>query len=449
MKPPAMKLSAVKPPTANLAPWQNSPAQPCGRFSILRLPVRWIAFLVMNAACVTAIAAALQQSDQDSLFNQAVQAYQQNQFKTAQEQFQRVGGSHAQEAQRYVGKIKTYLEAWSAATTVLRRSADEQDARSLAFAIEELQVAISIKPDGPGHPEQQLAKAQQLKQQVERAHSNKNKEAERSLCDRSLAAATEHRFKEASELSCLLADDDPAYSCGGNEAVYVCHLNTELAKIDKAGTVTSSGSTPGSARGSNQNASTQTAPTPNKSPAQSPLTSLDKGKAAYEHNDFDRARSLFHNVSGDSKPAADEFLDKISRYTDSLSNAEKLRREGNYEEARAAFLSAANIKPDGPGNPQHRASLMDLFLGLDKFYSGDYVSAIQHLQACDQSNTGKPDLVHFYLGASKLALFFVTGGDDSALHQDALNELRLAKQAGFKTTGQDVSPKILQAYDQL
>ena len=92
---------------------------------------------------------------------------------------------------------------------------------------------------------------------------------------------------------------------------------------------------------------------------------------------------------------------------------------------------------------------MELFLGLDQFYSGDYESAIQRLQECARTGTQKQPLILFYLGASKLARFFVTGSEDSILRQDALNDLKQAKQAGFKITGEDVSPKILQAYKAL
>jgi len=43
----------------------------------------------------------------------------------------------------------------------------------------------------------------------------------------------------------------------------------------------------------------------------------------------------------------------------------------------------------------------------------------------------------------------VTGSEDATLQQDAMNDLKQAKQAGFKAATQDVSPKILQAYRDL
>ncbi len=400
------------------------------------LPVSAICFALLGVntawgAGSAPLEAPLPQADQETLFNQAVAVYQQNQFTPALDKFQQVSGPHAQEAKQYIAKIKAYKEAMSAAKSILDRNADERDARSLAYAIDELQQAIKIKPDGPWQPMQQLEQARQQKAEIDKAHAASNQAADRGLCDKSLTAAEEHAYKEAAQISCLLADDSPAYSCGGNEAVYLCALYTEMAKMDK--------SSPGSHL-------------PNdRGPVETVANSgnLDNGKAAFDRNDFARARALFQRVTGDAKPAADEFLNKISRYNDSFANGDKLSRDGKYDQARASFLSAASIKADGPGNPQGRASTMELFLGLDQFYSGDYVSATQHLDACLSAQTGKQALARFYLGASKLARFFVTGGEDSALHQDALNDLKLAKQAGFKTTGQDVSPKILQAYQDL
>jgi tetratricopeptide (TPR) repeat protein len=404
---------------------------------IFPLWVLWFALFAANSAWAhppRPVGAAQPQSDQDSLFNQAVDAYKQNQFSAALEKFQQVSGPHAQEAHEYISQIKAYKEAMTVAKSSLDRSPDEQDARSLAYAIERLQEAIKIKPDGPWQPAQLLDKARRLKAAVEESHAERTKTADRGLCDKALAAAEQHHYKEAAQISCLLAEDNPGYSCGGDEAVHICSLDTEMAKMDK--------STPDVPVKGSQGNEAQVKPSTHSA-------DLDKARAAYDGNDFARARSLFQKVTGDSKPTADEFLDKISRYTDWFANGEKLNRDGRYDQARTAFLSAASIKADGPGKPQNRASAMELLLGLDQFYSGDYVSAAQHLEACTKTETGKQSFVRFYLGASKLARFFVTGAEDSALHEEALNDLKMAKQSGFKTTGQDVSPKILKVYKDL
>jgi tetratricopeptide (TPR) repeat protein len=393
--------------------------------------------LILATTGAFAIAPAFQDSP-DTLFTQAVDAYNHNQFAQALAKFQQVSGPHAQESQQYIAKINAYQEAMQVAKSAMERTADEQDANNLAFAIQQLEKAIKIKSDGPFDPQDRLAKAREMKAQFEKTHSASSQAMDVQFCAKALAAAQEHHFKEAAQLICAVANDNPAYSCGGDEAVHMCQQDTDLAKLDK---------TP-----PEKSAPPRTAPdkatTPPVEPSAPPVA-LDNAKVAYDSNNFDRARTLFQRVDPDSKSTASDYLDKISRYTDAMATAEKQNRAGQYEPARASFLAAAAIKPDGPGDPQTRASAMQLLLGLDHFYSGDYVSAIQLLQDYSRTGTEKQPLARFYLGASKLARFFVTGSEDSTLHQEALNDLKMAKQAGFKTTGHDVSPKILQAYKDL
>jgi hypothetical protein len=368
--------------------------------------------------------------DPDSLFSQAVEAYNKNQFADAQTKFKQVSGAHAQEAQQYLARMKSYQDAMEVAKSAMNRTPDEQDANNLAFAIQKLETAIKIKPDGPWNPAEQLAKARTLKAQFDKTHAASSQAMDTQFCAKALDAAQKRHFKDAAQYSCAVANDNPAYSCGGDEAVHLCQQNTELAKLDK--------SVP----------ETIPAKPPTPIEAAPSSASLDKAKAAYDTNNFDRARTLFERADADSKADAADYLDKISRYTDAFTTAEKQARAAQYDSARTLFLAAVVIKPDGPGDPQDRASAMELFLGLDQFYSGDYPSAIQHLQNCAKTGTQKQPLVRFYLGASELAKYFVTGADDSSLHQEALNDLKQAKQAGFKP-GQDLSPKILQVYKDL
>ena len=399
---------------------------------------------------------AVPQSNQDALFNQAVDAYNSNQFPQALQKFQQVTGPRAPDAQQYIKKMRAFLEAMQLAKGIMDRSPDERDANSLEFAIQQYEIAIKIKPDGPFQPADQLAKARALKAQFTKAHAASSNAMDMEFCAKALAAAQQHRYKEAAQLSCAVANDNPGYACGGDEAVHMCQVNTDLAKLDKNSLDKNSlVKTPPEKIAPEKSAPSKTPavatapsapPAPPAAPAHS--DSFDKAKAAYDANDFVHARSLFQRVDANSKTAAADYLDKISRYTDAVSTGEKLSRASQYDPARSAFLVAAAIKPDGPGDPQNRASAMELFLGLDQFYSGDYDSAIKNLQDCARTGTQKPPLVRFYLGASKLARFFVTGAEDTTLHQEALNDLKQAKQAGFQPTP-DVSPKILQVYKDL
>jgi uncharacterized protein HemY len=182
---------------------------------------------------------------------------------------------------------------------------------------------------------------------------------------------------------------------------------------------------------------------------QSSTPLIDQARAAYEKNDFAKASRLLTKVTGEQRPAADEYLDKISRYNGFMAHADELNKTSAYEEARIAFTNAANIKSDGPGSPRAQALLMQLEEGIDQFYSGNYEPATRNLENYAQQNSEKQALAHFYLGACKLARFFITGNEDASLKQDALHDLTIAKQAGYKAKRQDLSPRILQAYNDL
>jgi hypothetical protein len=350
---------------------------------------------------VVATCMALPQADPDRRFAQAVQEYNNNRFPDALTKFERMQGPHAQEAQQYIDKIKAYQQAKGTADDIMRRNMDELDLDSVASAIQEYEKAITIKSDGPGQPTQKLTGAKRIRVIITGV-----------LCDKALAAARKDQYKEAADSVCRVASGDPTYACGGNEARELCEQYKKLVPPPKSAV-------------------------------------LAKAKAAYDGNDFPGARALFKTLSGNFRPTAKEYLDKISRYQSYMAQAAQMSKDSKYGDARAAFTNAANIKADGPGNPGAGVSRMELAEGLEQFYSGHYDAAIQHLEKYAQSTGEKQPLAHFYLGASKLARFYVTGSEDAGLQKDALKDLAEAKQAGFEAESQEVSPKILQAYHDL
>jgi hypothetical protein len=48
-----------------------------------------------------------------------------------------------------------------------------------------------------------------------------------------------------------------------------------------------------------------------------------------------------------------------------------------------------------------------------------------------------------------MSQFFLAGGQDGSLREEALNDFRKAKEAGFQPKNLDVSPKILKVYEEL
>jgi hypothetical protein len=371
---------------------------------VLRALGRSVVSMALVSASLPMVAAtglALPQSDPDRRFAQAVKEYNDNRFPDAQAKFERMQGPHAQEAQQYIDKIKAYEQAKGTADDIMRRNMDELDLDSVESAIQQYEKALKIKADGPGQPTQKLAGAKRIKVVIAGA-----------LCDKALAAARKDEYKEAADNVCRVAGGDPTYVCGGSEARELCEQYKKLL--------------------------------PPKPPPKSAV--LAEAKAAYEGNDFARALSLFKMLSGNLRPTAKEYMDKISRYQSYMAQAAQMGKDSKYEDARAAFTNAANIKADGPGNPAAGVLRMELAEGLEQFYAGNYPAAIQHLNEYAQSKGEKQPLAHFYLGASKLARFYLAGSANADLQQDALKDLAEAKQAGFKAESQEVSPKILQAY---
>jgi tetratricopeptide (TPR) repeat protein len=386
---------------------------------MIRVVSSCVVFLIFMTSSLPASAAGvvLFQSE-DQLFSQAVKDFADGHFTEAQARFEQIKGVHAQDAKDYLEKIKIYTDKVKTANAIMARDPDELDARTLDSAIQEYKEALKISANGPGNPTSRLAKAEELRKKLTAANPVEapkppgpaGPNVSTDLCNKSLQEASEHRYTEAAADSCKLAFDHAGTTCGGVDVATLCEEQKKLA-----------GNTGGFAR----------------------------ALAAYTKNNFDKARSLFGQVPAETRASADAYLDKISHYQNYMAQADQLSKKAQYEDARMAFGNAANIKADGPGNPRAGALRMELLEGLDEFYSGDYVASRDHLEDYVQSGGEKPALARFYLGASKLGRFFLTGNSDDSLRQDALKDFREAKQAGYKAQPQDVSPKIMQAYRDL
>jgi len=371
------------------------------------------------------------ESEQEDRYNQAVQAYTQNRFTDARTLFEGVKGSHSQEAKKYLDNIQAYRSALTDADSFMNKSPDELDAENVDFAIKRYQDAIAIKSDGPWSPKEKLQKALDLKAKLVQQSRPGTQSRDRGLCDNLLKAVAAKSYEQAKLSACALSHDDPGYSCGGDEALHLCQQMGELASFHPH---------PPTAPGA--------APPVNPGEV-SKMSVLDKAKAAFDANDFEKARVAFQQVTGEDKASAQEYLIKIAQYQDSMKRAAKSSNNSQYEEARAAYQEAAKIKPDGPGSPQEQAGSMALQQGLTEFYAGNYSNARESLAAYVQENTTKANLAHFYMGACELSRFFLAGSQDGSLREEALNDFRKAKEAGFQPKNLDVSPKILKVYEEL
>jgi len=389
---------------------------------------RPIVLLVVVFGCVVP-ACSLAQGVQDTQFAQAMAAYNANRFLEARELFQQVQGAHRQEASAYIAKMNAYKTAMDEGEMMLNRPGDEQDPKSLDFAIGEFQEALSIKRDGPGNPAGKIEQAKTMKAKWEQGMAPIINF--KALCEKALAASNARHYDEAKLYSCQISDGDPSFSCGGDEAVHMCQQMTELASLK-----------PGKSKAS-QTPQASAPPT-----TSAPPSALEQGKAAYETNDFQTARNLLSSVKQADEVEARNYLDRINLYEQAMSQGAQFSKENKYADARSAYEQAANLKQNGPGNPATEAAACLLKQGLDEFYSGAYSSSEQHLTSYLKESSNNSSLAHFYLGAARLGRYFLEGTSDEALHKEAISEMLLAKRANFVADTKDISPRILREYQQ-
>ena len=147
-----------------------------------------------------------------------------------------------------------------------------------------------------------------------------------------------------------------------------------------------------------------------------------------------------------------------------LGEAEAAKAKGDISSAKSKYIAvlAADEKnvtakvgletlPKETGPTQTKASSeADVMLakGIREYYQGLFEKSEVHITDYLDVNGSKTGLSHFYLGASKLTRYYLSGEKDTGLKRDAEAAFRLAKQsAGFKPPGESfLSPKILKAY---
>ena len=375
------------------------------------------------------------QSEPDR-YSEAVSAYNQNRFPDARTLFETVRGAHAEDAKRYLDKIKKYREAIELANDAINRKPDELDADTLDFAVAKCDEAIAIKADGPYKPQEMREKAKALRASLTQRTGAQTKFRDQDLCRRALDYSRSHRYRDAELAGCALANDNPGYSCGGDEAANLCQEMRDLAK--SGGSQAPRAAPPG-------NNDSSVAPVAGENLS----STFDKAVAAFDQNDFETAKKLFYRVKGNDKANAAGYLDKIEKYQRAMKAADEAVNASKLDEARSSYQEAAQIKADGPGNPQEELALLDLRQGVTEFYEGNYADADRHLAAYATESNRKADLAHFYLGASKMSEYFLAGGQNPVLRDEAVNDFRVAKKAGFLAQDLEVSPKILKAYEQV
>ena len=86
---------------------------------------------------------------------------------------------------------------------------------------------------------------------------------------------------------------------------------------------------------------------------------FDQGVQAFNNNAFANAKGLFGQVSGGAHQGeAQSYLQKIQQYEQLMQQGDSARGAKNYKAALDAYQQAANIKGDGPGDPNGKLSVV-------------------------------------------------------------------------------------------
>lgn len=85
---------------------------------------------------------------------------------------------------------------------------------------------------------------------------------------------------------------------------------------------------------------------------------FDQAVQAYNGNNFSAAQSQFSQITGKRQPDAQAYLTKIQQYNQAMQDGDNHASSKDYKSAMDGYTQAANIKGDGPGNPQGKISQM-------------------------------------------------------------------------------------------
>jgi hypothetical protein len=203
-----------------------------------------------------------------------------------------------------------------------------------------------------------------------------------------------------------------------------------------------------------------------------------RGTEAYQHNDFDTAKTLLTPVTGPNSVTARRVLQDIDHYTAGFEEAFQLEKAGKYKQAAERYRQILKIKADGPwevgrklahiqqqlkaaapppAQPDSAAAAVlspedrGLAQAIEDFYRGEFQRAAGKLASYSGDGPRKA-LAMFYLGACELSLSFLapSGNPAKELHARAVEHFRAARQIlpTFTPPEQYVSPRMLKVFNE-
>lgn len=152
---------------------------------------------------------------------------------------------------------------------------------------------------------------------------------------------------------------------------------------------------------------------------------LDQSRKAFAKKQFAKARDLVRSVvrQEPGNQEANDLLTQINLNDTTVSKA------GTDDSELAGLISSFYQDISVNNFSDTEAQL--------KFY------------LLSKGKTGKTGLANFYLGASIMTRYYLSGGNDQNLHREAVNKFKAAKAVdGFKAPEKFISPKIMKAFEE-
>jgi len=142
------------------------------------------------------------------------------------------------------------------------------------------------------------------------------------------------------------------------------------------------------------------------------------------------------------KTAAQKELDAV------FNEGVELFNKGKIEKARSKFLLVRQRDASYPDAENYLAKVTRIQettrTGITAFFEGQYQQSIDQLAEASKSNADNAN-VYAFLACSYAAKYFLTGGEDKNLYQNALNAFNKVKEvnSSYKLDSKYISPKII------
>ena len=372
-------------------------------------------------------------------YNEALQAYNRNDFTSAKSGLSQVTGSKGGDAQALLNKIKQYEQAISEGDRLF-------GSKNYGAARNSYQEAAKLKSDGPGDPNGKIQKANDAEKaalaqmdEQKRKEEEARREAERRAKKPSLALKVTPTSGQAALT--VSANANASAQTGGTSVV-----GTLIQWGDGSQTSGATGSHVYKNPGTydvvawvtddvgNKVSQTQTvrvieAAVKQVVPEVDVAQTLAEARAAKAKGNIALAKGKYMKVLGADKnnAEANAALEELSK------------------QAVAAPVQPAP-EPQTPGVISDSDQL--LAQGITEYYTGNFDDAYSDLRNYLKFKGEKVGLANFYLGALKATQYHLGGASDPKLKEAAEGSFRVAKKApNFKPPQKYISPKIMDMYN--